>query len=98
MITADYKSVGFIGLGAMGAPMVRHLAAKLPDGTPIFVFDVVQGIVDEICAQNPGRIFKSTNAKDVAEKSVCIVSDLMSCCSISWKRLTLIDLSFRRLL
>ncbi|KAL2011656.1 hypothetical protein VTN00DRAFT_4374 [Thermoascus crustaceus] len=74
MVTADYKSVGFIGLGAMGAPMVRHLAAKLPHGTPIFVFDVVESIVDDICTQHPGRIFKSTNAKDVAEKSEIIIT------------------------
>lgn len=82
MVTEDYKSVGFIGLGAMGAPMVRHLAAKLPDGTPIFVFDVVESAMEEICTQHPGRIFKCSNAKDVAEKSVGTVADSMS----SWPR------------
>jgi 3-hydroxyisobutyrate dehydrogenase-like beta-hydroxyacid dehydrogenase len=66
----DYHAVGFIGLGAMGAPMVGHLAAKLPAGIPIYIFDVVQHVVDELCAQHPGRITAGSSARDVAEKSV----------------------------
>lgn len=66
----DYRAVGFIGLGAMGAPMVGHLAAKLPAGVSIYVFDVVQRVVDELCAQHPGRLFPASSARDVAEKSV----------------------------
>lgn len=66
----DYRAVGFIGLGAMGAPMVSHLAAKLPARVSIYIFDVVQRVVDELCAQNPGRLLPASSARDVAEKSV----------------------------
>lgn len=67
---ADYSSIGFIGLGAMGAPMVGHLVNKLPPEIPIHVFDVIQNIVDELVGQFPNKIYAQTSSKDVAEKSV----------------------------
>jgi 3-hydroxyisobutyrate/3-hydroxypropionate dehydrogenase len=70
MVSFEYRSVGFIGLGAMGKPMVRHLAKKLPPDTVIYVFDVVQAAVDELCTEFPDRVVKRANAKEVAEKSV----------------------------
>jgi 3-hydroxyisobutyrate dehydrogenase-like beta-hydroxyacid dehydrogenase len=73
MVSFEYRSVGFIGLGAMGKPMAGHLANKLPPETLIYVFDVVQAAVDELCAEFPNKVVKSSNAKDVAEKSVRIV-------------------------
>lgn len=66
----DAKALGFIGLGAMGRPMARHLANKLPPKTPIYVFDVVQTVVDEFCAEFPEKVKKSSNAKEVAESCV----------------------------
>ncbi|KAE8552043.1 hypothetical protein EYB25_005934 [Talaromyces marneffei] len=70
----DESTVGFIGLGAMGAPMAMHLAEKLPSGTKIYAFDVVQSAVDQLVTQFPSRVFAGKNARDVAEKSNIIFS------------------------
>jgi 3-hydroxyisobutyrate dehydrogenase len=72
----DESTVGFIGLGAMGAPMAIHLAEKLPSETKIYAFDVVQSAVDQLVEQFPGRVFAGNNARDVAEKSVRFTLDL----------------------
>ena len=66
----DESTVGFIGLGAMGAPMAMHLAKKLPSGTKIFALDVVQSAVDQLVRHFPNKVFAGKNARDVAEKSV----------------------------
>jgi 3-hydroxyisobutyrate dehydrogenase-like beta-hydroxyacid dehydrogenase len=65
-----FEKLGFIGLGAMGKPMVSHLANKLPSDSRIWVYDVVEKVVDELCAEFPERIMKGANAKDVAERVV----------------------------
>lgn len=70
MAESKYRSIGFIGLGAMGKPMAVHLANKLPSETRIHVFDVVQTVVEQVCADFPDRVYKGSSAKDVAEKSV----------------------------
>ena len=64
------KSVGFIGLGAMGKPMAINLARKLPHGSQIHVHDVVLAAVDEVYEISPGTIVKCANAMEVTEKSV----------------------------
>ncbi|KAK2740641.1 hypothetical protein FQN57_006010 [Myotisia sp. PD_48] len=69
-----YNNVGFIGVGAMGSPMVIHLTEKLPVDCKVHVFDVFEKAVDEVCAQYPERILKAKNARDVAEKSDIIFS------------------------
>jgi 3-hydroxyisobutyrate dehydrogenase-like beta-hydroxyacid dehydrogenase len=74
MMSFKYRSVGFIGLGAMGKPMAEHLAKKLPPETLIYVFDVVQAAVDELCTEFPNKVVKSVNAKEVAGKSVRIMA------------------------
>lgn len=66
----DCNTVGFIGLGAMGAPMVKHLTTKLPGKVKIYIFDIVERITDEICAEYPNKVYKGSSPKDVAEKSV----------------------------
>lgn len=66
----DFKTLGFIGLGAMGKPMLVHLANKLPPESRIYVYDVVETVVDEMCAQFPNRVCKATSAKDVARQVV----------------------------
>lgn len=66
----DFKTLGFIGLGAMGKPMVVHLANKLPPDSRIFVFDVVEKAVDELCAEFPNRVFKASSARDVTQQVV----------------------------
>jgi 3-hydroxyisobutyrate dehydrogenase len=73
-----FKKLGFIGLGAMGKPMVSHLANKLPADSRIWVYDVVEKVVDELCAEFPERIIKGVNAKDVAQQ---VVSRLRSTCA-----------------
>lgn len=64
------NSIGFIGLGAMGKPMVINLVKRLPVGSHIFIHDVVAAAVEEVCASFPDAIVKCANAKEVAEKSV----------------------------
>jgi 3-hydroxyisobutyrate dehydrogenase len=64
------KSLGFIGLGAMGKPMTINLAKSLPVGFHIHVHDVVVTVMDEIHALFPEKIIKCGSAKEVTEKSV----------------------------
>ena len=64
------SNVGFVGLGAMGMPMAGHLAAKLPDETRIYVFDVVQSLVEKICSNHGGKVSSCSSAKEVADKAV----------------------------
>jgi len=65
-------SVGFIGLGAMGKPMVANLARKLPPGSQIRVHDVVEAAVEDIKSSFPDTIIKCSNAREVTEGSVGI--------------------------
>ena len=65
-----HNAVGFIGLGAMGRPMVTHLAEKLPTESRIYVFDVAEKLVDELCAEFPQKLHKASSAKDVAQQAV----------------------------
>ncbi|KAH7093624.1 NAD binding domain of 6-phosphogluconate dehydrogenase-domain-containing protein [Paraphoma chrysanthemicola] len=70
----SFDRLGFIGLGAMGKPMVTHLANKLPPASRIWVYDVVESVVDDLCAQFPNRVLKGTNARDVAQQVDTIIS------------------------
>ncbi|KAL1610118.1 hypothetical protein SLS60_001783 [Paraconiothyrium brasiliense] len=74
MSGSEFKNLGFIGLGAMGKPMLVHLANKLPAESRIHVFDVVEEAMNEVCSQYPDRVFKASSAKDVAQKSVTIIT------------------------
>lgn len=66
----DFITLGFIGLGAMGKPMLEHLAKKLPEDSRLWVYDVVEAVMDEVCAAFPDRVYKGTNAADVAQHTV----------------------------
>ena len=66
------KTFGFIGLGAMGTPMVENLATKLPTETQIYVFDVIEKAVDHLRSQHPTKILKTQSAKEVTYSSVSI--------------------------
>ncbi|KAF2732848.1 3-hydroxyisobutyrate dehydrogenase mitochondrial precursor [Polyplosphaeria fusca] len=70
----DFKRLGFIGLGAMGKPMLVHLANKLPPESRIHVFDVVEDVMDELCRQFPNRVLKATSSKDVAQQADTIIT------------------------
>lgn len=65
-----FETLGFIGLGAMGKPMLIHLANKLPLESKIYVFDVVEQVVNEVCSQFPDRVHKASSARNVAEQVV----------------------------
>lgn len=67
---SSFKTIGFIGLGAMGKPMLTHLAKKLPASSEIWVYDVVESVVDEICVTFPDRVHKAVSSADVAGHSV----------------------------
>ncbi|KAF1917643.1 NAD binding domain of 6-phosphogluconate dehydrogenase-domain-containing protein [Ampelomyces quisqualis] len=69
-----FEKLGFIGLGAMGKPMVTHLAHKLPPASRIWVYDVLQPVVDDLCEEFPERVLKCANAKEVAEHVDTIVT------------------------
>jgi 3-hydroxyisobutyrate dehydrogenase-like beta-hydroxyacid dehydrogenase len=71
-MTSSFRSetLGFIGLGAMGSPMVRHLATKLPPESRIWVYDVVENLLDDICVEYPEKVVKGESAKHVAQQVV----------------------------
>lgn len=69
----EFKTLGFIGLGAMGKPMLEHLANKLPSESRIWVYDVAEQVVDDVCAAFPDRVFKGKSAKDVAQQVVRMI-------------------------
>ncbi|KAF2846204.1 3-hydroxyisobutyrate dehydrogenase-like protein [Plenodomus tracheiphilus IPT5] len=64
----SFERLGFIGLGAMGRPMLSHLAKKLPPDSRIWVYDVAEQVVDEVCDEFPGRVLKAKSAREVAEQ------------------------------
>lgn len=66
----NFSRIGFIGLGAMGKPMMSHLAKKLPADSKIWVYDVVEQVVDEACTEFPHRVFKGESARHVAGHAV----------------------------
>ncbi len=71
------QSVGFVGLGAMGKPMVINLARKLPAGSHIYVHDVVAAAANELCDAFPDVLVRGASARQVAEESVMPLS--LSC-------------------
>ncbi|CAI6227867.1 unnamed protein product [Periconia digitata] len=71
---ADFKTVGFIGLGAMGKPMLMNLVNKLPSESQFFVFDVCEPAMDEICKQFPDQVFRRASPKHVAENASTIIT------------------------
>ena len=69
--TSEFKTLGFIGLGAMGKPMLEHLANKVPKESRIWVYDVVEDVMDEVCTKFPDRVMKGASAAHVAQHVVC---------------------------
>ena len=67
----NYKSIGFIGLGLMGVPMVENVIKKTNSNVRIYVNDVVEDPVKYLCDQYPDRVEKCETAKNIADKSVC---------------------------
>jgi 3-hydroxyisobutyrate dehydrogenase-like beta-hydroxyacid dehydrogenase len=67
----QYKSIGWIGLGLMGIPMVENLIKKTPESTLFHVYDVNETAVKEFIAKYPERSQLAQSSREVAEKSVC---------------------------
>ncbi|XHG03819.1 hypothetical protein AWENTII_007107 [Aspergillus wentii] len=74
MALTGFTAVGFIGLGAMGKHMAEHLANKLPQESQIYVYDVVNTVMDELAAKYPGKITAGTSPRNVAENTKFILS------------------------
>jgi 3-hydroxyisobutyrate dehydrogenase len=70
----EYTSIGWIGLGLMGVPMVENLLAKTPESCQYYLFDVMTKPVEELAAKYPNRVHKCQSSKEVADKSVCMAN------------------------
>lgn len=66
----SFDSIGFIGLGNMGFPMLENLIQKLSDDTKYYVYDVSTSAMDTLCAQYPEKVHACANSREVADKSV----------------------------
>lgn len=64
-------NVGFIGLGAMGSPMAKRIAQSLSDTSYLFVYDVMENVMDDLIAFYPDKIKKETSPVAVAKQAVC---------------------------
>ncbi|GME34950.1 hypothetical protein V501_10582 [Neofusicoccum parvum] len=67
-------SVGFVGLGVMGLPMVENLIKKLPADTRFYVFDVSKHAMEALSAQHPSQVEICSDAREVADKSNVVLS------------------------
>jgi 3-hydroxyisobutyrate dehydrogenase len=67
----EHKSIGWIGLGLMGVPMVENLIKKTPESTQFHLYDVNEVAVQELSARYPERSHQAKSSREVAEKSVC---------------------------
>lgn len=65
--------IGFAGLGNMGGPMARNLAAK---GFSVRVFDLVQTTMDAAVATDPEHITAVSSAADAAADADVFISML----------------------
>jgi 3-hydroxyisobutyrate dehydrogenase len=66
--------IGFIGLGNMGAPMVRNL---LKAGHELVVFDVAQSNVDALVAHAAGKVKAATNPVSVLKEGVEVIITML---------------------
>jgi 3-hydroxyisobutyrate dehydrogenase len=66
--------IGFIGLGVMGLPMARHLAAA---GYTLTVYDIDASAPQRLLASHPG-VTVATSAKDVAAAADIVITMLPS--------------------
>jgi 3-hydroxyisobutyrate dehydrogenase-like beta-hydroxyacid dehydrogenase len=71
------NSIGFIGLGAMGKPMVFNLARSLAPGAHIHVYDVLPAAMEDVLAVFPDTIVKCSSAKEVTEQTVRAINKIL---------------------
>ncbi|MFC1982534.1 NAD(P)-dependent oxidoreductase [Chloroflexota bacterium] len=67
-----YEKIGFIGLGAMGAPMSQNLLKK---GYKLVVYDMAKDRMESIVTQGAAR---AQSSREVAERSDIIITMLPS--------------------
>ena len=72
------NSIGFIGLGMMGVPMIENLINKTPKTTKFYIFDVVEEAVKEVCDRKPDRTQHAKSSREVAEKTVCQIQHALN--------------------
>ena len=66
--------VGFIGLGVMGLPMARHLAAA---GYPLTAYDIDPQALDRLDRSSTGTV-TAASPKQVAASSAFVITTLSS--------------------
>lgn len=67
-MTATYDTLGFIGLGTMGEPMIGNLVRKLPN-CHVYIHDLLGDVMDRVSIKYR-QAQKCRSSKEVAEKSV----------------------------
>ena len=72
-----YKSIGFIGLGAMGKPMAANLIKKTPKDVKINIYDISPEPVEELRTLHDCRVTACKSSKDLARLSVSEVLTLL---------------------
>lgn len=89
------STLGFIGLGVMGGPMCRNVAAKHP--APVWAFDMSAAALDEAVAAGA---HKAASVAEVAEQADVVFLSLPGgkqvaavCAALAKPGLTIIDLS-----
>ncbi|KAK4462998.1 6-phosphogluconate dehydrogenase [Cladorrhinum samala] len=78
-VASQLDHIGFIGLGAMGKPMVTNLAKALDAAqspAKIHIYDVVAAPIAELCSSFPDRIAECMNPLDVAKRSTVVFTML----------------------
>ncbi|KAK4216952.1 NAD binding domain of 6-phosphogluconate dehydrogenase-domain-containing protein [Rhypophila decipiens] len=72
----QYFSLGFIGLGAMGKPMVTNLVLAVEPGAQVYVHDIATSVVEDLVGAHSGTIVGCASAKEVAEKADIVLTML----------------------
>ncbi|KAL9110659.1 MAG: hypothetical protein Q9227_004836 [Pyrenula ochraceoflavens] len=60
--------IGFIGVGAMGRPMLGHLVERFSPQKHIYIYDVVPSLVQDTCKDNPQAVSPANSPKEIAER------------------------------
>lgn len=82
---SDFRTVGFIGLGAMGLPMAEQLATKLPAESRLCVYDVNAAAMDDLarrCSSLGRGVDTGESPRDVASQSVSYLATCLACCGL----------------
>ncbi|KAL4937500.1 hypothetical protein BDV06DRAFT_232553 [Aspergillus oleicola] len=69
MSVTEDSNIGFIGLGAMGRGMAANLAKRRSGDSKVYVYDVVDGLMNDLLSEHPDIVRKSKSAKEVSELS-----------------------------